>query len=87
MQITANGDIIFRETMPIHTEATIGASPRIRPGTASNKIQAIASLGRLISPSRLPTSESSERRWVLDASSSTSPRRGSTTVFMPRLRG
>ena len=83
MQITANGDIIFRETMPIHIEATIGASPRIRPGTASNKIQAIASLGRLISPSRLPTSESSERRLVLDASSSTSPRRGSMTDLIP----
>ena len=42
MQIPANGDIIFRETMLIQTEPTIGATPRIKPGTASNKIQAIA---------------------------------------------
>jgi len=87
MQITAYADIILREAIPIQAEAAIGANPRIRPGTASNKVQAIASLGRLISPSRLPTSESSERRLVLDASSSMSPRRGSTTVFMVSLRG
>jgi hypothetical protein len=82
MQTTAYGDITLREAMLIQTEAMIGVNPRIKPGMASNKIQAIASLGRLISPSRLPASESSERRLVLDASSSMSPRRGSTTVFM-----
>src|SRR6185437_10781885 len=40
--------------------------------------QATSSLGRLISTSMLPNSDSIERRLVLEASSSMSPRRGST---------
>src|SRR5262249_26507657 len=62
-------------------EISIGASPMRRPGRMRSKTQATTSLGRLISTSMLPASESSERRCVLDASSSISPRRGSMIGF------
>jgi hypothetical protein len=45
-------------------------------------IHAIASLGRLISASKLPASENNDRRLVLDASSSISPPRGSMMGFI-----
>ena len=51
------------------------------PGTAIRSIHATANFGILISASRLPASESSERHFELEASSSTSPRRGSMTGF------
>ena len=53
-------------------------------GTTNSMVQDRISLGRLISASKLPASESSERRLVLDASSSTSPPRGSGCKQNPR---
>jgi hypothetical protein len=44
------------------------------------------SLGKLISASKLPASDSSERRLVLDASSSMSPPRGSMTGFIQGIQ-
>jgi hypothetical protein len=58
-------------------EAAKGAKPSTTAGTTISSSEAIASLGRLISIARLPASESSDRRLVLDQSSSTSPWRGS----------
>jgi hypothetical protein len=49
----------------------------------TNNTQATASLARLISASKLPASERNDRLFVLDASSSTSPARGSTIVGDP----
>ena len=69
------------ESLLSQTEASTGAIPSIKPGMPINSIQATASFGKLISASRLPASDSSERRLVLDASSSTSPRRGSMAGF------
>ena len=71
--------MILRETMLTQAEATSGASPSSRAGTTNSIVQDKISLGRLISASKLPASDSSERRLVLDASSSTSPPRGSMT--------
>src|SRR6267142_5968075 len=81
-QIPSRGDVILRETILTQAEATSGASPSSRPGTTNSIVQDKISLGRLISASKLPASDSSERRLVLDASSSTSPPRGSMTGFM-----
>src|SRR5262249_13852501 len=66
-------------------EISIGASPMRRPGRISREIQATTSLGRLISTNMLPASESRERRFVLDASSSISPKRGSMIEFRSAL--
>src|SRR5262249_7005039 len=68
-----------------HEDTSIGASPMRRPGRISREIQATTSLGRLISTNMLPASESSERRFVLDASSSISPKRGSMIEFRSAL--
>jgi hypothetical protein len=51
----------------------------------SSTTQATTSLAKLISTNMLPARESSERRWVLDASSSTSPNRGSMTELRSAL--
>jgi glyoxylase-like metal-dependent hydrolase (beta-lactamase superfamily II) len=51
----------------------------------SSKPQATTSLAKLISTNMLPARESSERRWVLDASSSISPNRGSMTELRSAL--
>src|SRR5262245_25683151 len=64
-----------------------GASPSSRLGTTSMMSHASASFGKLISTNRLPASETSERRLVLDASSSKSPRRGSRIGSTSRLQG
>lgn len=75
------------DTLLSQIEATIGATPSIRLGTTISHIQATASFGMLISASRLPASDSSERRLVLDASSSMSPRRGSIFGLKSSIRG
>src|SRR5262245_34324750 len=61
-----------------HAAKTIGMKPSSRPGSRSRIAQAKISLGRLISTSKLPASDSIERALVLEASSSMSPRLGST---------
>src|SRR5262245_9499600 len=65
------------ESLPNQIATTIGAIPSVNAGTATRRVKATASFGRLISASRLPASDSSERRLELEASSSISPRRGS----------
>jgi len=65
------------ESLPNQIAATIGAMPSAKLGMTTRSVKATASFGRLISASRLPASDSSERRLELDASSSMSPRRGS----------
>jgi len=60
--------------------------PSIIPGNPIRSVQATASLGRLISTSKLPASESNDRRFVLDASSSISPSRGSMIGFHRSLQ-
>ena len=65
------------ETEAIQIETSSGAAPSSRPGKPISSIQAITSFGRLISASRLPINDSSDRRLVLAASSSMSPFRGS----------
>jgi hypothetical protein len=75
----------FHETVPIQSETRRGAMPSRRPGTPIRSVQATTSLGRLISTSKLPASENSDRRFVLDASSSISPSRGSMIGFIGRL--
>jgi uncharacterized integral membrane protein len=64
-------------------ETAIGAIPSIKLGKTISNIQATANFAILISASRLPASESSERRFELDASSSMSPRRGSIFDLKP----
>ena len=68
-------------TLLTQADATSGDSPSTSAGPTTSSVQATASFGRLISESRLPASASSERRLVLEASSSRSPRRGSRTGF------
>ena len=74
------------ETILTQADATSGAIPSSRAGTTNSIIQERISLGKLISASRLPASDSSERRLVLDASSSTSPPRGSMNGLMTAIR-
>jgi hypothetical protein len=74
------------ESLPSQIAATIGATPSIKPGTTINRVNAIRSFGRLISASRLPNSDNIERRLVLEASSSMSPRRGSMAGVKQLLR-
>src|SRR5262245_30653121 len=74
------------ESLPSQIAATIGATPSIKPGTTINRVNAIRSFGRLISASRLPNSDNIERRLVLEASSSMSPRRGSMAGVKRLLR-
>jgi len=65
------------EILLTQAEATRGTRPSVTAGTTINSREATASFGKLISIARLPARESSERRLVLDESSSTSPSRGS----------
>src|SRR5882757_3944238 len=58
-------------------EAAIGAAPSSNPGISSSSTQEIISLGRLISVSSVPASDSIDLFLVLEASSSRSPRLGS----------
>ena len=60
--------------------------PSIIPGNPIRSVQATANLGRLISTSKLPASENNDRRFVLDASSSISPLRGSMIGFIDFLQ-
>src|SRR6478752_2770053 len=85
-QVPAIGYSSQPDHLLTHNAATTGATPSTRPGPTISRNHATASFGRLISASRLPASESSERRLVLDASSSTSPRRGSITAFKQCLQ-
>jgi hypothetical protein len=59
--------------------ATRGARPSSKAGSTIEKIKANRSFGRLISASRLPAMASKDRCFGLETSSSTSPRRGSTS--------
>ncbi len=68
------------ERVANHAEASSGARPSSTPGSASETVHANSSFGRLISTSRLPAIASSERWSGLAASSSISPRRGSTST-------
>jgi hypothetical protein len=75
------------ESLPNQIAARIGATPSVKAGTTTRRVNATASFGRLISTNRLPASDSSERRLELDASSSISPRRGSMAgLKQPLLR-
>src|SRR6478752_9759781 len=85
-QIPAIGYSSLVDSLLTQIAATTGATPSTRPGPTISRNHATASFGRLISASRLPASESSERRLELDASSSTSPRRGSITDFKQLLQ-
>ncbi len=85
-QIPATGYSSLLDSLFNQIAATTGATPSTRPGPTISRNQATTNFGRLISASRLPASDSSERRLVLDASSSTSPRRGSMTGFKQCLR-
>src|SRR6266540_5930511 len=76
-QTPASADASLLESLLNQIAATIGAIPSTNPGMTTRRVKATANFGRLISASRLPASDSSERRLVLDASSSMSPRRGS----------
>src|SRR5438874_2626396 len=73
------------EILLTHAEAIRGESPIAAQGRMSSNIQAVSSLGKLISEIRLPASDKSDRRFGLDASSSRSPRRGSMTGFITLL--
>src|SRR5262245_60454606 len=70
-------EVSLSVTILSHSAKTIGIKPSSRPGSRSRIVQAKISLGRLISTSRLPASDSIERALVLEASSSMSPRLGS----------
>src|SRR5262245_10536021 len=71
-------EVSLSVTILSHSAKTIGTNPSSRPGSRSRIAQAKISLGRLISTSKLPASDSIERALVLEASSSMSPRLGST---------
>src|SRR5271166_3881978 len=70
------------EILATQADTMSGESPSRRHGATSISVQAVTSLGRLISERRLPASESSDRALGLDASSSMSPRRGSMSGSM-----
>ena len=74
---------------PKRSRSRPGAAPLRAAGreNRSSSIQAIASFGRLISASRLPINDNSDRRLVLAASSSMSPFRGSRIGVIGRLLG
>src|ERR1700730_17909269 len=76
------GEAMFPEIVATQAEAMSGDNPSTRAGPMSISSQAVASFGRLISDSNVPASASRDRFLVLDASSSTSPARGSMTGFI-----
>src|SRR3984893_5753584 len=84
-QTPASDDVNSSNTLLNQIEATIGATPSNKAGRITSEIQAVANFVMLISANREPSSESSERRFELDASSSMSPRRGSIAGFKRRL--
>ena len=63
-QIPAIGYSSLLDSLLTQIAATTGATPSTRPGPTISRNHATASFGRLISASRLPASESSERRLV-----------------------
>ena len=81
-----SGSAIFLDNVSSQPVTTSGVRPSRRLGSTISSVQANNSLGRLTSASKLPASESSERRLVLEASSSRSPRRGSISGIMASLR-
>src|ERR1700750_1318837 len=85
-QTPASAEASLLESLPNQIAATIGAIPSAKPGTMTRRVKATTSFGRLISASRLPASDKSERRLELDASSSMSPRRGSIAGLKQHLR-
>src|SRR6476619_8666381 len=85
-QTPASAEASLLEILPNQIAATIGAIPSAKPGTITRRVKATISFGRLISASRLPASDKSERRLELDASSSMSPRRGSIAGLKQFLR-
>src|SRR5437660_962337 len=70
---------MFPEILPTQADVISGDNPSTREGPTSISIHAARSFGRLISESKVPASASRDRLLVLDASSSTSPARGSMT--------
>lgn len=80
-EIPLSGDANLLEILLIQAETNRGASPSPSAGIARKNNQVNASFGRLISESTLPASDTSVRLLVLDASSSTSPWRGSANSF------
>src|SRR5271166_541074 len=70
--IPARADEIVDRIVEAQTETASGAAPSSNPGISKSSTQATTSRGRLISTNRLPAIESSERLFVLEASSSTS---------------
>src|SRR5690349_17898740 len=76
-QSPAYEKLIFPNTFTAQAETISGDRPRTRHGTTSMTNQAVRSLGRLISESRLPPRARRDLLVVLDASSSMSPARGS----------
>ena len=72
----------FDDVVEIHSDTRSGVMPSMMPGSPIRSTHAITSFGRLISASKLPASANNDRRLVLDASSSTSPSRGSMMSFM-----
>src|SRR5262245_33003814 len=85
-QTPASAEASLLESLSNQIAATIGATPSAKPGTTTSRLKATTSFGRLISASRLPASDNSERRLELDASSSMSPRRGSIAGLKQLLR-
>ena len=69
------------EAFPIHAVRTRGAKPRRTAGKKIAIVQTNRSFVRLISASRLPAMERSERCFVAERSFSISPRRGSRIRF------
>ena len=78
--------LILPKTFTAQAEAISGDSPSTRHGMTSITNQAVRSFGRLISESKLPPSARSDLLLVLDASSSTSPARGSRSGFIDGRR-
>src|SRR5262245_53517093 len=76
-QTPRTSEVNLSVTILSHSAKIIGTKPSSRPGITSRTAQAKINLGRLISTSRLPASDSIERALVLEASSSMSPRLGS----------
>ena len=76
----------FEETPPIQIEAMSGEAPSTKLGMPSSIVQARMNFARLILARSVPAKESSERRLVLDPSSSASPKRGSTIGSPARRR-
>src|SRR6476620_5749589 len=69
-QTPASDDVNSSNTLLKQIEATNGATPINKAGRITSEIQAVAKFVMLISANREPSSESSERRFELDASSS-----------------